>query len=167
MKNKIKLITDSASDISYENEQKYDIQILPFGLSLGGRSYTSRVDFDNEQFYALMDTYDGIPTTSQITPFEFTEIFEGYYRSGYSDVIFTAINSAGSATYGNAVLAAGAFFDDHPDAADRFSLHIIDSGTYSGCYGYAVVEAAKKLENGCSAAHAAQYIRDWCDNAVA
>jgi len=167
MEKKIQLITDSASDISFENEKRYGIQVLPFGVSLGGRSYTSRVDFNNDQFYALMDTFDDIPTTSQITPFEFTEIFEEHYRNGCSDVIYTAINSAGSATYGNAVLAAEAFYDEHPEAAGRFTLHILDSGTYSGCYGYAVVEAAKQLEKGCSAAEAVHTIRDWCENAVA
>lgn len=167
MEKKIKLITDSGSDISFENEKRYGIQVLPFGVSLGGRSYTSRVDLDNDAFYALMDAIDDIPATSQITPFEFTGIFEEHYRSGCSNLIYTAINSAGSATYGNAVMAAGMFYEEHPEAEGRFTIHLIDSGTYSGCYGYAVVEAAKQLENGCSAAEAVNTIRDWCENVAA
>ena len=66
---KIRLITDSASDISYEDEKMYDIRVLPFEVVLGDKSYVSRVDFDNEGFYRLMAQYDEIPKTSQITPF--------------------------------------------------------------------------------------------------
>ena len=70
---KIRLITDSASDISYEDEKKYDIRVLPFEVVLGEKSYVSRVDFDNEGFYELMAQNDEIPKTSQITPFAFQE----------------------------------------------------------------------------------------------
>ena len=73
---KIKIMTDSASDISAENEKKYDIHVVSFKVALGDNSYTSRVDFDNEKFYKMMDEYDGIPITSQITVFEFTEHFK-------------------------------------------------------------------------------------------
>jgi fatty acid-binding protein DegV len=45
---KIKLMTDSASDISYENERLYDIQVVPFKVAVGDRTYISRVDIDNE-----------------------------------------------------------------------------------------------------------------------
>ncbi len=65
---KIKIMTDSASDISAADEKRYDISILPYLVTLGDRSYTSRVDFDNEKFYGMMAQYDGIPKTSQITP---------------------------------------------------------------------------------------------------
>ena len=45
---KIRIMTDSASDISYADEQKYAISVIPFPITLGDRTYTSRVDFDNE-----------------------------------------------------------------------------------------------------------------------
>lgn len=54
-------MTDSASDISYGDEQKYSISVIPFPITLGDKSYTSRVDFDNEQFFDLMTKYDEIP----------------------------------------------------------------------------------------------------------
>lgn len=52
----IKIMTDSASDISVTDEKRYGISILPFQVTLGGRSYISRVDFDNEQFFILGGT---------------------------------------------------------------------------------------------------------------
>ena len=48
---KIKIMTDSASDISYENEKKYSISVIPFPMILGNKSYTSRVDFKNLQIF--------------------------------------------------------------------------------------------------------------------
>ena len=50
---KVLIVTDSASDISYEDEKLYGIKVLPFKIALGDRSYISRVDFDNEKFYEL------------------------------------------------------------------------------------------------------------------
>ena len=68
---KIQIITDSASDISYENEKKYNIHIIPFPVVIGDQSYLSRVDMDNEGFYNLMEEHDDIPKTSQITSNQF------------------------------------------------------------------------------------------------
>ena len=72
---KIQIITDSASDISYADEQKYSISVIPFPITLGDKTYTSRVDFDNDQFFSLMAQCDEIPKTAQITPFQFQEIY--------------------------------------------------------------------------------------------
>ena len=51
---KIQIMTDSASDISYADEKKYNISVIAFPITLGEKTYTSRVDFDNEQFFSLM-----------------------------------------------------------------------------------------------------------------
>ncbi len=51
-------MTDSASDISCADEQKYSIEAIPFPVTLGERTYLSRVDFNNEQFFSLMAQYE-------------------------------------------------------------------------------------------------------------
>ncbi len=163
---KIKFVTDSASDISAENEKKHDILVVPFKVAMGEKSYTSRVDFDNEKFYELMDSYDGIPVTSQITAFEWLEIFKELYYNDYTDVINTTINSKGSATYNNALMAAEEFYDDIPEAKGNFRIYNIDGRSYTGGYGYAVVKGAKKAEKGASAEECVNFIKDWVDNCV-
>jgi len=164
---KIKLMTDSGSDISYENEARYAICIIPFKITVDGKSYTSRVDFNNDQFYALLENSTELPATSQITLFEFCELYEKFYVEGYTDLIYVAINSRGSSTYENAVLAVSDFYEAHPEAEGNFAIHLIDSGLYTGCYGYAVVEAAKLLENGADAAEVVDFLSDWCKNGAA
>lgn len=159
---KIKLMTDSASDISYENEVLYDIQVVPFKVAVGDKSYVSRLDFNNDEFYQIMDEYEGIPMTSQVTPYEFVQFFEEHYNNGYSSVINLSINSRGSATHSNAVLAAEEFFEQHPEAEGKFKIYNIDSATYTGAYGYAIVEAGKMVKEGRTAEEIVDFIKDWC-----
>lgn len=155
---KIKIMTDSASDISVADEKRYHISILPFQVTLGGRSYTSRVDFDNEQFYNLMAQYDEIPKTSQINPFEFQDLYLREAEAGVSDLILILINSKGSSTYDNSVMAANLFFEEHPEFRDTFRVHTIDGMGYNALYGAPVVEAAKMLENGAGAEEIVTYL---------
>lgn len=163
---KIKIMTDSACDISEQLEKELDILIIPFKVAVGDKSYVSRVDFDNEKFYEIMDGYDGIPVTSQITTFEYLEIFEKLYNEGYTDIINITINSEGSATYNNSQMAKEQFFNEHSEANGKFNIYNIDGRSYSGAYGYPVIEGAKKAKKGQSAKEIVNYIQDWVDNAV-
>lgn len=161
---KIVLMTDSASDISAENEQKYGIKIICFQHTFGDKTYISRKDFNNRQYYRMLENFDGIPATSQYTPFAFHEIYEQEFAEGCTDLIYVSINSKGSATHDNAIMAREIFYDEHPDARDTMRIHIIDGRVYTGGYGYAVVEGAKMLQNGACAEEIIEYITDWCDH---
>ncbi len=163
---KIKIMTDSASDITYEQEKEYDIKVMNFKLAVGDKSYVSREDFDNEKFYEILDNFDGIPVTSQITIFEYTEQFEKYYSEGYTDIINVTINANGSATFSNAVLAAEQFYEEHPDAKDKFHIYNIDSANYTGAYGYPICQAAVKIQKGATAKEAVDFINDWISKVV-
>lgn len=163
---KIKLMTDSASDITAENEKKYDIKVMNFKLAMGDKSYVSRVDFDNGQFYRMLDEFDGIPTHSQITSFEYYDEFEKYYGEGYTDVINVTINANASNTYSNACMAADDFFGKHPEAKGKFNIYNIDSESYTATYGYPVCQAGAKIAKGATAVEAVNYIREWLSKSV-
>ncbi|MBP3459303.1 MAG: DegV family protein [Lachnospiraceae bacterium] len=160
---KIRIITDSASDIDYENEKNLDIKILPFQVALGDKSYTSRVDFDNDGFYELMAQYDEIPKTSQITPFEFQELYLEEAKAGYTDIILVLINSHGSATYGNSLMAKDLFFEEHPEYEGKLNIYNIDGKGYSALYGEPVVNAARMIKEGSAAADIAAYLKESID----
>ena len=57
---KIQIITDSASDISKEMEQKYNLDVISYSIVIGDKTYTSRVDFDNEGCYELMEASESL-----------------------------------------------------------------------------------------------------------
>ena len=156
---KIQIMTDSASDISAADEKQHSISVIPFPVTLGGKSYTSRVDFDNEGFYALMAEHDDIPATSQITPFQFVDIYLQQARAGVTDLILVLINSRGSSTYDNSVQAIRLFHEDYPDYPD-FRVHSFDGMGYNACYGVPVVEAAKMLEAGAGVEEICAWLED-------
>lgn len=157
---KIKIMTDSASDISFADEQRYSISVIPFPIMLGDKSYTSRVDFDNEQFFDLMAQYDEIPKTAQITPFQFQEIYLREAKAGVTDLILVLINSKGSSTYDNSVQAIDLFYDEYPEYRDVLHIHSFDGMGYNALYGAPVVNAAKMLETGASLEEILQYLTD-------
>ena len=163
---KIKLMTDAASDISPEYEKELGITVIPFKVAMGDKTYVSGVDFDNEKFYKMLDEYDGIPITSQITAFEYEELFTEVYNDGYTDLINATINSRGSATYNNACMAADNFFENHPEAKGKFNIYNIDGEGYTGTYGFPLIQACSKIKKGCSAQEIVQYIEDWIRNCV-
>ena len=156
---KIQIMTYSASDISAADEKQHNISVIPFPVTLGGKSYTSRVDFDNEGFYALMAEHDDIPTTSQITPFQFVDIYLQQARAGVTDLILVLINSKGSSTYDNSVQAIQLFHEDYPEYPD-FRVHSFDGMGYNACYGAPVVEAAKMLEAGAGVEEICAWLED-------
>ena len=157
---KIRIMTDSASDISYADEQKYAISVIPFPITLGDRTYTSRVDFDNEQFFSLMAHCDEIPKTAQITPFQFQEIYLREAQAGVTDLILVLINSKGSATYGNSVQAIDLFYEEYPEYRDVLHIHSFDGMGYNALYGSPVVYAAQMCADGAPLEKILQYLAD-------
>ena len=157
---KIQIMTDSASDISYADEKKYNISVIPFPITLGDKTYTSRVDFDNEQFFDLMAQYDEIPKTAQITPFQFQEIYLQQARAGVTELVLVLINSKGSSTYDNSVQAIDLFYEEYPEYRDRLHIHSFDGMGYNALYGSPVVHAAQMCAQGASLEEILNYLTE-------
>lgn len=156
---KVKIITDSGCDISREDENRYNIDIMSFDITLGDRTFVERKTVSNKEFYEIIDKSPEIPKTSQITTFRFEEKFKQCVNEGWEDVIVVLINSAGSQTYANAVQAADNLKSEGLTGDTGF--HIVDSHSYSLGYGYPVVEAARKLEAGQSCESVLAFMDDW------
>lgn len=165
LKQKIKLMTDTCSDIPSDLAQKYDILMLCFPVTVDGVSYREVQDFTKEEFYDMLAKAQEFPTTAQLTPFELHETYVSLYQQGYTDVIFVTIASGGSATYRNAFLAKQQFEEEDMEADRPMHIHIVDSRNYTATYGYAVVEAAKKLQRGAGVPELLDYLEDWMASA--
>lgn len=157
----IKFSTDSAADIPLALREELGIQVLPFPIAMGEREYLDGVDFSPEEFYSMLLAQPQIPTHAQLTPFQFVQCFEEAWKEGYTDLIHTSINAKASATYQNALQARAEFYEDHPEAEDRFRIHILDAGNYTMSYGWAVMEGAKMAAAGAEAQEILDYIQDW------
>ena len=155
---KFVVLTDSACDLPQELADRHHIDIVCFKIALDGEGYTERVDFDGKQFCELLRKSNGIPTTSQVTQFEFFDRFEAYDREGVEQVLYVSINAGGSGTNAAAHAAAAQFAEEHPDSAMRIS--VVDSHCYSMGYGALVVKASEMLESGMSMDEVVAYLED-------
>ena len=66
---KIKFITDSASDIPEEEARAYGIEVLPIPIAIDGKDYHERVDFTNREFYKLLTDAARIPLQTDLCPY--------------------------------------------------------------------------------------------------
>jgi len=155
---KYAVLTDSACDIPQEMAEQHHIDILCFKIALDGEGYTERVDFTPEQFSDMLRGTKGMPTTSQITQFEFYDQFEAYDREGVKEVLYISINSTGSNTNTNAHAAAAQFKEEHPDSPMRIT--IVDSHSYSVTYGLECCRAAEMLAAGSTMEEVVAYLDD-------
>ena len=158
---KVKILTDSACDISPEIEKKLDIKIMCFPIVVDGKDYIERETLSNEEFYDLLATSTDLPVTSQITSYRFVEEYKQLFEEGYKEIINITISSTGSNTYNSALMARDTFFNENPNAKDKFEIYIVDSLTYTAGYGYPVIEAAKKAKKGSSSEEILSYLKDW------
>lgn len=155
---KIRIITDSACDMPKEAEVKYNIDILCFPITVGDRDLHDR-DIPNEEYYDLIDSCPDMPVHSQLTVFQFEELYAKYDSEGYTDIFYIAINAHGSATYSNACVAADNYRAEHPDSS--MNIRLFDSTSYSGAYGMPVIEASKMAEAGTDPDEIEAYLREW------
>lgn len=117
----VKLIVDSGADILPAECEKLGIIHLPLKVFFGETEYADAVDLSHREFYEKLVESDTVPTTSQISPGEFSEAMERVVSAGDTAVVVT-ISGKLSGTYQSAVIAASEF----PD-----SVFVVDSENVS------------------------------------
>ena len=152
------VLTDSTCDLPEEAAKQHNIDIVCFKIALDGEGYTERVDFTPEQFCEMLKKASGLPTTAQITQFEFFDKFEEYDRQGVEQTLYISINAGGSGTNAAAHAAAAQFHEEHPDS--RMEIFIVDSHAYSMAEGAGVIEAKQKLDAGETMESDVEYLND-------
>ena len=90
----IRLVPDSASDITEKEAKELNIKLIPMLISFGDEEYYDGVDLLPDQFYEKLTTSKNLPKTSQITPYR----FEKLTANGDERIVIT-ISSKFSGTY--------------------------------------------------------------------
>ena len=106
----IKILIDSASDISIDEAKELGIELIPLKVSFGEKEYLDGVDLLPKQFYEKLIETDELPKTSQITPDRFLDSYEKLTSDG-SQLLVITIYSKLSNTYNSAVLASQEYKD--------------------------------------------------------
>lgn len=158
---KVKFITDSACDLPESDAQAYGIKVLPIPITVDGRGYLERVDFNSQEFYDILKASQAIPTTAHITAMTYLDEYEKAFAQGAEAVIVTTISSTGSSMFDAANLAKNMYFEEHPEKADSVEIYVVDSLNYTMSYGLPVIEAVKMVREGKTAREAADYLTDY------
>lgn len=153
---KIKIIVDTASDISMEEAKENNIELVPVNITIKGKTYRELFDISKEEYWKILEESDEIPTTSQISPETFLNTYKKLCNEGYNKIIVVTINSKGSGTFNSANLAYNIFKEDNK--ASEVEFKFIDSGIYTYCYGKPVIDAGKMINDGKTFKEVAAYL---------
>lgn len=145
MAKKVILTSDSTTDLGEELIERYNVQILPLGITLGGNSYRDGIDIDPDKIYEIYNTTGELPKTSAVNIEECTEFFAPFVEQGYAIVHFS-ISSEMSSTFNNCRLAAQQFDD----------VYVVDTKNLSTGGGLLVVSAGEMVEKGLEAKEIAE-----------
>ena len=137
----VKIVIDSASDITRQQAQELGLIHLPLKVIFGQEEYEDTVNLSHEEFFEKLIETDELPTTCQIPPAAFDQAFREITEAGDTAVALT-ISSKLSGTYQSAVIAA----QDYPG-----KVFVVD--TMNACIGERILalHALDLAKEGCSA----------------
>ena len=151
----VKIVTDSAGDLTAEQTSALDIAIVPLTIRFGEQEYTDGVDLSTAEFYAKMAELDVMPATAAPSPGMFEEAFRKAAADG-DPVLCLNLSAALSATMQSAQTAAEGL-------QGEVEVHVIDSKSITAGQGRQVLAAAEAAANGASVADLTTLIADLSD----
>lgn len=138
---KVAIVTDSTAYLPQSYVDEFGISVLPLTLHWDGASYRDGVDITPDEFYTRLAGSNTLPTTSQATVNDFTEVYRKLLDEGFS-VLTLPISSGISGTYDSAIQAR-AQFGDAP-------IEVIDTRLVSMALSFQVLAAARAARDGAS-----------------
>lgn len=148
----IRIVTDSTSDLSPARREALGVDVIPLSVHFGEEVFRDGVDITNAEFYDRLSKAETLPTTSQINPEVFADLFRKYLDQG-DEIVGIFISGAMSGTCQSALIAR-----DMVDGEDR--IHVVDSRTVTFALGLLVEVAASLRDQGLSAGELAARLEE-------
>ncbi len=101
------IITDSASDLTPAEARRLGVRLVPLTIRFGGEEYLDGVTLSGDTFYKKLASCDALPTTSQITPWQYRQALEG--MSAQDEAVIVTLSGRMSGTVQSARIAAEGF----------------------------------------------------------
>lgn len=136
---KIKIITDSTLDLPSNLIKEKNIEVLPLLINFGEESYLDGVEINTKEMLDKIENEDILPTTAQVTPNRFEEVFKKYLDEGYK-ILTLVLSSDMSGTYQSACIAK--------NMLDTDDIVVIDSRNVTSGLGVLVLKACEFRDNG-------------------
>ncbi|MBN2073326.1 MAG: DegV family protein [Actinobacteria bacterium] len=137
---KVAIVTDSTSDIPREMAEKLGITVVPLYVIFGQDTFKDDgKDITLGDFYKKIRSVDALPTTTQPTPKDFTDIYSELLKD-YESIISIHISKKMSGTISSAEIAK----KELPGK----DIEIIDSEFVHMPLGFLVIRAAELASEG-------------------
>ena len=136
---KIKIITDSTLDLPSDLIKEKNIEVLPLLINFGEESYLDGVEINTREMLDRIERENILPTTAQVTPNRFEEVFKKYLDEGYK-IVTLVLSSEMSGTYQSACIAK--------NMLDTDDIVVIDSRNVTSGLGVLVLKACEFRDNG-------------------
>ncbi|MCL5429758.1 MAG: DegV family protein [Chloroflexi bacterium] len=137
---KIALVTDSTTYIPKELSKGFEINVVPSVIIWGGETFRDGVDIQPTEFYKRLATSKETPTTSQPTPGDFKEMYEGLAKKGFSDILSVHISAKFSGTMASAEAAKA--------QVSGINIAVVDAHSASMGTAWPLLEGAKAAKQG-------------------
>jgi DegV family protein with EDD domain len=132
------IVVDSTSDFPDAQERFPNMRVVPLYVNFGAESFRDQVDIGPADFYERLRTASSLPTTSQPTPQDFLDTFEGL--AGYERIYALQLSAKLSGTYQSAVTAAGEVGGDR--------VRVVDTETASLAVSLLALAIQRRLARG-------------------
>ncbi len=149
----IKVVTDSASDLSLEMAAAEGVELVPLTVRFGNDEFVDRRDLSPAQFWERLSASSVLPETAAPSPGAFEEVFRTAAEAGAAGVVCITISSALSATFQAAQLAA-------QNVSETIPVEVVDSRAVTMGEGNLVLHAARAAASGGSLEEVAAAARE-------
>ncbi len=136
---KVVIVTDSTAYLPDKYLEELNIKVVPLTVNWDGKSYRDGIDIKPNEFYARLSKCSTMPTTSQATVKDFSDVFKPLVDEGYA-VMTMPISSGISGTVNSAFQAKEMF----PGA----DIEVMDTRLVSMALGFQVLAAARAAKDG-------------------
>jgi len=136
---KVKIVTDSTSDLSEEILTRHNIDVVPLYVSFAEQNYKDGREIVPQRLFEMVDELGVLPKTAAPSPYDYYEVFEKYIRED-CDIVAITISGEMSSSYQNAFLAASNF--------PQGRILVVDSRNLSTGIGSLVLAAAEFAAKG-------------------
>ena len=140
---KIAIVTDSTAYIPNDLVQQYLISVAPQVLIWGDEVFEDGVDIQPGEFYTRLKNAKIMPTTSQVSPKAFKDIFDQRLEEGYQ-ILTILVSEQLSGTLASAIQAR--------ELLSGAPIEIVDSRTTAMAMGFQVLAAARAAADGATLA---------------
>ena len=139
----VRVVTDSACDLSDELIEQFGIEIVPLSIRFGSEEFVDRVELSNADFWRRMAASPDLPETAAPSAGAFETAFQSLADAGATGIICINISSKLSSTMQSAQIAAKAFSSDCP-------VEVVDSLSVSMGLGRLCMSASTLATDGAS-----------------